>query len=264
MAGFKDALKQAVRTLAFRTSIDSLKKQGVDQVRVLGMDRIVGLIEESVHRSLRSRLVGIEREAVAEATKAEFLKLMRSNDELRREKTEVEKLKERAEEEIDQLRRSIAKEQRELERRLQESAAVTVVEREGEDAIVEQKVREVFAVMIQNGETPSPALQARMVEVLLSVLGGERQKLEEARSALRDREIDNLQRRIHKLNDSLESTERRLKEVAAMKSIDEGVASIYRDVQGVDAGDSQRERKKELMSGIFAANLRLQKKDPAS
>jgi vacuolar-type H+-ATPase subunit I/STV1 len=102
-----------------------------------------------------------------------------------------------------------------------------------------------------------------MVEVLLSVLGGERQKLEEARSALRDREIDNLQRRIHKLNESLETTERRLKEVAAMKSIDEGVASIYRDVQGLAEGDSQRERKKELMSGIFAANLRLQKKDPA-
>ena len=41
MAGFKDALKQAVRQIAFRTSVDSLKTQGVNKVSVLGIARIV-------------------------------------------------------------------------------------------------------------------------------------------------------------------------------------------------------------------------------
>ena len=50
MGGFRDSLKQAVRQIAFRTDLNSLKKQGIEQVSVLGMDRIVGLIEEAVHR----------------------------------------------------------------------------------------------------------------------------------------------------------------------------------------------------------------------
>src|SRR5262249_2424991 len=124
LAGFKESLVQAVRKLAFKTSVDALKKRGIEQVSVLGMDRIVALIEESVYRSLRSRLVGMEREAVADATKAEFLRLLRSNEDLKREKSAIEQLKERAEEEVDQLRRDLAREQRTLDRRLKEQTVV--------------------------------------------------------------------------------------------------------------------------------------------
>ena len=45
MGSFKDTLKESLRQLAFRTSIDSLKKKGVQQVNVLGLDRISSLIE---------------------------------------------------------------------------------------------------------------------------------------------------------------------------------------------------------------------------
>ena len=37
---FKETLKDAVRQMSFRTSLDSLKKKGVQQVSVLGIDRI--------------------------------------------------------------------------------------------------------------------------------------------------------------------------------------------------------------------------------
>jgi hypothetical protein len=87
MTGFKETLKDAVRQMSFRTSLDNLKKKGVQQVNVLGIDRIIALIEAAVHRSLKSRLVGVEREAVADATKAEFLRLLRSNEDLQREKS---------------------------------------------------------------------------------------------------------------------------------------------------------------------------------
>ena len=48
-----------------------------------------------------------------------------------------------------------------------------------------------------------------------------------------------------------------------MKSIDGGISSIYRDVQGVAADDAHQGKKKELMAEIFKANLKLQRKPGA-
>ena len=95
---------------------------------------------------------------------------------------------------------------------------------------------------------------------MLDAVGRERATAEEAKSALRDREVENLQRRIEKLTQSLSTTEHRLRQVAAMKNIDDGISSIYREVQGLDEHASDAGKKKELMSAIFAANMRLQKK----
>src|SRR5690606_31230334 len=53
MANLKRSLKEAVRKLAYSTSVDQLKKRGVTKVNVLGIDRVVALIDEAVHRSLR-------------------------------------------------------------------------------------------------------------------------------------------------------------------------------------------------------------------
>ena len=260
MAGFKDALKQAVRQLAFKTSVASLQKQGIDKVSVLGIDRIVGLIEEAVHRSLKSRLVGMEREAVADATKAEFLRLLRSNETLRREKSELEQLKERAEEEIDQLRRELAKEERTLATRLQEVGLADAARHQGEDQAIAERIRQVFAALAANGSGLPAELQERMLELVLETVAAERHQGDAARRALRDREVENLQRRIQKLNETLAQTEHRLRQVAAMKNIDDGISSIYRDVQGLDLGDLQVARKRELMAEIFAANLKLQRR----
>lgn len=257
MGGFRDALKQAVRQIAFRTDLDSLKKQGVDQVSVLGMDRIVGLVEEAVHRSLKSRLVGLEREAVADATKAEFLRLLRTNQDLLREKSEVERLKERAEEEVDQLRRQLGAEKKALEQRLQKDSLAVQVRYESEDAHLAERIRELV-------HGAGSGTEERVLALVLETVRGERASAEQARSALRDREVDTLQRRIDKLTKSLETTEHRLRQVAAMKNIDDGISSIYREVQGLDDQTEQFGKKKELMSAIFAANMRLQKKSGAS
>ena len=257
MGGFRESLKQAVRQIAFRTDLNSLKKQGIEQVSVLGMDRIVGLIEEAVHRSLKSRLVGLEREAVADATKAEFLRLLRTNQDLQREKSEVERLKERAEEEIDQLRRQLGADKQALEQRLQSDSLSSQARYEGENTRLVERVRELLS---SAGPGAGAALQEQVLDLVFQTVDKERRSAEHARSALRDREVDNLQRRIEKLTSSLETTEHRLRQVAAMKNIDDGISSIYREVQGLIDGSEQFGKKKDLMSAIFAANLRLQKK----
>ena len=256
-SGFRESLKAAVRQIAFRTDVDSLKKQGVEQVSVLGMDRIVGLVEEAVHRSLKSRLVGLEREAVADATKAEFLRLLRSNQELQREKSEVERLKERAEEEVDQLRRLIAQEKQVLDERLRQGQFAVQARNAIDDAAIADRVREALAA---SGGVADAAVEERVLALVMDSVGRERSVAEEAKSALRDRDVENLQRRIEKLTQSLSSTEHRLRQVAAMKNIDDGISSIYREVQGLDDSSQDSGKKKELMSAIFAANMRLQKK----
>ncbi len=74
------------------------------------------------------------------------------------------------------------------------------------------------------------------------------------------REIDNLHRRIAKLTQSLGLTEQEIARLRNLKSVDEGVASLYREVQGLNPADARAELKKDLMSAIFEANLDLKRK----
>ncbi|GAB4156871.1 MAG: hypothetical protein Fur0037_25050 [Planctomycetota bacterium] len=261
MGGLKDSLKQAVRQMAFRTSVDDLKKKGVQNVNVLGIDRIIQLVEEAVHRSLKSRLVGMDREAVAESTKAEFLKLLRSKEDLEREKSELERLKERAEEEVDALRRELERQRKALQIRLEQDDLELQTRYAGEDAAIAAKVTETLRALAASSEQPALSdARDKILELVMSVISDERREAENARAALKDREVDILQRRIRKLGESLEQTERRLKEVSAMKDIDQGISSIYREVQGLSASDPRAERKREMMAEIFRANLQLQKR----
>ncbi len=261
VAGFKDTLRDAVRQMSFRTSLESLKKKGVQQVSVLGLDRIIALVETAMHRSLKSRLLGVEREVVADATKAEFLRLLRSNEDLQRQKTEVERAREQAEEELDQLRRDLTQQQQALRVRLEQDTLDTANRYDGENAAIARKVAEVVQALANGGPASASAVEQRLMELVMDVVGTERRSADSARRALRDREVDNLQRRIKKLNDNLAATEHRLQQVAAMKSLETGISSIYREVQGVAAADVQASKKKELMSEIFRANLKLQKRE---
>ena len=260
MSGFKETLKDAVRQMSFRTSLDSLKKKGVQQVNVLGIDRIIALIEAAVHRSLKSRLVGVEREAVADATKAEFLRMLRTNEDLQRQKSEIERQKELVEEEVDNLRRDIAAQKQALELRLEEGALSLAARYEGENAAIAAKVHEVLKALAATGATSIVDAEDKVMALIMDVVSGERQAADEARRALHDREVDTLQRRIKKLTESLDQTERHLQSVAAMKNLDAGISSVYREVQGLDMADAHAGKKKELMAEIFKANLKLQKK----
>jgi prefoldin subunit 5 len=189
--------------------------------------------------------------------------LLRSNEDLQREKSAIEQQRERAEEEIDQLRREITQQSQALQLKLDEDALELANRYDGENAAIARKVSEVVQSFVHTPGLAVSAVETRLMELVMNVVTGERQAADEARRALKDREVDNLQRRIKKLNDSLAQTEQRLQQVAAMKSVDGGISSVYREVQGVDLGDQQAGKKKELMAEIFKANLKLQKKPGA-
>ncbi len=87
--------------------------------------------------------------------------------------------------------------------------------------------------------------------------GASHLSLSQQRESEYRRQIDTLERRIAKLNEMLAKTEEDLSSMAAVKSIDPGLASIHRTVQGVSPEDEAKALKKELMQKIFEANLEL-------
>lgn len=99
----------------------------------------------------------------------------------------------------------------------------------------------------------------RLEDAVLKLVSEEVGALKES-SALRalaesQSQIDNLERRVAKLTQSLDVTEKELKRVASMKNVDTGVASIYRSVQGISDEDDNAEQKKEMLQDLFDANI---------
>jgi len=76
------------------------------------------------------------------------------------------------------------------------------------------------------------------------------------------RVLDVLQRRLAKLEQSLQETRATLAYVSGLEHVDTGLASLYRQVQGLAEGDPRSEQKRGVLDSIFHANLSLQK--PAS
>lgn len=78
------------------------------------------------------------------------------------------------------------------------------------------------------------------------------------RDGASDERTDLLERRVAKLGSMLERTEENLRKVLASNGQD-GIASVYRDVQGLDASEVQVEQKRDLLKALFEANLRMRK-----
>ncbi|TAH36868.1 MAG: hypothetical protein EYC70_07725 [Planctomycetota bacterium] len=151
--------------------------------------------------------------------------------------------------EVDQRRSAARAEQTALER------AVDLVTDPARSPVA-ARLREMFA---QAGTAGPETLRLRdeVVLYVLNVIRSERRKAVELQVAEHARELDNLERRIHKLVQSLETTEEQLKRLARMKGMEPGLASIYREVQGLGDDELNAELKRELLTRIFEANIRL-------
>jgi len=68
--------------------------------------------------------------------------------------------------------------------------------------------------------------------------------------------IDLLERRLSKLARQLVDQEEELR-AERERQVDEGVASVYDSVQGIDPEAENAQAKREMMSQIFGANLKL-------
>lgn len=159
------------------------------------------------------------------------------------------------ESELDRLREELEEQMAEVDRQSQAFA-------EEQDALAEKRGRS-FVEKIQatfSKEQQSEAvvrLEKEMIALAMGVVAEWRESSLAQELARSQSQIDNLERRVRKLTDLLDVTESELKRVAAMKNVDLGIASIYRQVQGLSDDDANAEVKRELMKSIFEANLAL-------
>ena len=259
MTGFAQSLRDAVRKLAYGASLDQLKKRGVKQVNVIGLDRVVSLVEQAVSRTLRSRLMGLEGAEIADEAKHEFLRMLQRADDLERSRDEMAEMQRRAQDEVAELRQRLEQQRVMLEDRLGIALADEADRYEGEDADLRRAIDAEFRAFAERGDTNMGGLRDRILDEFQSRIEAARREAAAAREAVRDREVDLLQRRIQKMSEALEANEARLAEVARIGNFDDGLASVYKSVQGLRPEAQQFARKKELMAEIFKANLALQK-----
>lgn len=71
-------------------------------------------------------------------------------------------------------------------------------------------------------------------------------------------EIERLERRLRKVSDLLDTREEELRKLVEAGRVDTGLASIYREVEGIRDDSPMAETKKDMMSTIFEANRKLQ------
>lgn len=192
-----------------------------------------------------------ESKAVRGLPKAAFLK------DVKESKAKIEAERETAKRELEGLLGQLTSRRDEVGQMEANLVAESRLSGMEQDYELSQRVQAMFAALDDTPELRE--IRGQVTKLMLTQMQSERDKVIDAQMAEHRREVANFERRISKLTSSLELTEEELKRIAAAKGIDPGVASIYRDVQGLDAGAADYETKKELMSCIFEANLALQK-----
>jgi GGDEF domain-containing protein len=100
-------------------------------------------------------------------------------------------------------------------------------------------------------------VEKEVIALLKAELAAWRETSTAGRMIESQKQIEQLERRVAKLTESLGLTEAELKRVAAMKNIDLGMASIYRNVQGLSADEANAEQKREMLKNVFESNMAL-------
>jgi len=121
------------------------------------------------------------------------------------------------------------------------------------------KIRELFGLTEADQELLTQIEQEVIAEAIRDLKNELVRKFSSSETE-QQQKIDLLERRISKLTKTLGMTEQELQRVLRSKSIDPGVASIYKSVQGLSEDEVHAELKRALMDKIFEANVELRKK----
>ncbi len=250
------ALSDAIREFGSPTTPHELERRGVQRVRSISMAQISAMIEKAVNRTILERTLGGAQGDLAELVdhaQVGLLGLLKGVAEVEASRGAIHESRNELMSELAQMR--------------QERSQALLLEPAGEDDPTVQKMK--AAIRASFGKlglaTPESAAIGRELEERALVLLEEgRRRAAAAQIRLRDDHIDQLERRITKLVQSLEATEQVLNRVAAMKNLDIGVASLFRVVQGLAHDEPNRDLKRQLMETIFKANVDFQQKRAAA
>ena len=122
-----------------------------------------------------------------------------------------------------------------------------------------ERVLETFRNYAE-GRLTQEDLQREVLEIATNLAEDERRRTIEERVRDHRNQVELFERRISKLNVSLEETESALAHLEKSKDADHGVASVYRTVQGLSHNEAHKRLKNALLRKVFEANVALQAK----
>lgn len=231
------AIDEAVRN-GVRRHFKKIEPETLDQVVFGTRTELVRLLKRS-SRSVR----GMPKAAFLKEVEEDRARILAERDRVHAELEGMQGELQRRKVEVDKIELQLVRESR--------------MEGIAKDEALTQRIFEMFGGHEASHEMA--AIREQVTFMLLQNLQNERDKVVEAQMAEHRKEVENFERRISKLNESLELTEVELQRMAKAKGIEHGVASIYRTVQGLSDEEADLELKREMMSSIFEANLQLQK-----
>lgn len=120
---------------------------------------------------------------------------------------------------------------------------------------LEDQIRALFRGL-GGRSAESLELEERVIEIARA---GLRTVQEQARGS-QEEEVRILERRVAKLHQMLEATEEELQRLVQEKSVDPGLQSIYRTVQGLSPESEGYEKKKDILGLLYQANVELLRK----
>ncbi len=254
------ALKRALIEKTRTTTLKDLERKGMKQVQVINMAIVEQIVGEAVTRVVEKRHLGArEKKAIEQDAKREFLELMDEHKRALAAKSDEERKRADLERQVDKLRLELLRQEEALSEQ-RESARIAISAESLRDLetsckkvlgeFMNDERRTLVADKNPKAEEGLGELEKKLGEVFDRLVGRLKSDYE-----------DLLERRIEKLNKALSETENALRHMAQMKSIDPGIASIYRTVQGLALDEDNYERKKELLAIVFLENLQLQHKE---
>ena len=199
-------------------------------------ERTIAIVREQAFRDFM-QLVGQNVRSVRGVSKREFMA------ELERSHADVMRQREDARHELARLRLRV-----ELLRRLKSG--------QGSDGDAGSPLNDALQLLFRRARSGELDMDELKREVELMAM--EFAHFDKKRSQSEyDRQLDLFERRIAKLNTSLKESEETIQALARHKAGDQGIASIYRTVQGLSADDQMHAVKHELLVKLFEANLAL-------
>ncbi|MBL8694427.1 MAG: hypothetical protein JNJ88_10060 [Planctomycetes bacterium] len=236
--------------------VQDLAKQGIEKVTLLGADQLAVLVERALDRALEQRMLELtepEKAQLLERAHAEFEALRAQLQGLEGEADAKRRQLEELEGRLGTLHKDFQSANASLDAELAAASA------EGAEFAEADVDAATLIAIIQNAGVRDAAAAQRVALAIAEHLRAERSRAAEAAARAQRERIENLERRLAKLNDTLSRTEEELERALQSGERVEGVASIYRTVQGLRASAKEFERKRAMLSDIFQKNLILQK-----
>jgi phage shock protein A len=257
--GLADSVFRLFRENSDVVPLKRLEKRGVKNVTVLDWNRVQALIEKAVDEALAKRGVDLAPHVLQNVhrdAKEAFHRLVAERDRLEETTRTLAQEKDDLARNVEALKSEILRSQQELATERDRAVRFEEVVVEGaqlDHAMVrlEARVRE----LIGDGQTGD--LAAKVAAVARSLLDEEKKNAFDEAAAEQRRKVEQLERRLAKLQRALTDSESVIETLKSAKTGDPGIESVYKSVQGLDRNDSRAEQKRGLLDQVFRLNLEL-------